>query len=77
MMRFSQQEFRDEYRYSIIMTQYKRMLDRGMITESDYQALNRKYKEKYHPVTDGIIAEYSGAAEPPVRCGLSHLSGAC
>ena len=23
------------------------------------------------------IAEYSGAAEPPVRCGLSHLSGAC
>lgn len=21
--------------------------------------------------------EYSGAAEPPVRCGLSHLSGAC
>ena len=27
-------------------------------------------------VTD-IQDEYSGAAEPPVRCGLSHLSGAC
>ena len=23
------------------------------------------------------FTEYSGAAEPPVRCGLSHLSGAC
>ena len=58
MMQFSEQEFRDEYRYSVIMTQYKRMLQRGLITESDYLALNRKYKEKYRPVTDGIIAEY-------------------
>ncbi len=58
MMQFSQQEFRDEYRYSVIMTQYKRMLQRGLITESDFQMLNRKYKEKYNPVTDGLIAEF-------------------
>lgn len=58
MMQLSQQEFRDEYRYSVIMTQYKNMLDRGMITEQDYQAFNRKYKQKYHPMTDGLIAEY-------------------
>ena len=57
-MQFSQQEFRDEYRYSVIMTQYKRMLQRGLITESDFQMLNRKYKEKYNPVTDGLIAEF-------------------
>ena len=57
-MRLSEQEFRDEYRYSVIIAQYKRMLDRGMITEQDYQAFNRKYKQKYHPVTDGLIAEY-------------------
>ena len=58
MMQFSQQEFRDEYRYSVIMTQYKSMLQRGLITESDFQMLNRKYKEKYNPVTDGLIAEF-------------------
>ena len=58
MMRMTEQEFRDEYRYSVIMTQYKRMLKRGMITESDYWTLNRKYKERFHPVTDGLIAEY-------------------
>lgn len=58
MMQFSEQEFRDEYRYSVIMTQYKRMLQRGLITESDFQMLNRKYKEKYNPVTDGLIAEF-------------------
>ena len=58
MMQFSQQEFRDEYRYSVIMTQYKRMLQRGLITESDFQMLNRKYKEKYNPVTNGLIAEF-------------------
>ncbi len=57
-MQLSKQEFQDEYRYSVIMTQYKSMLDRGMITEQDYQALNRKYKQKYCPVTDGLIAEY-------------------
>lgn len=58
MMQFSEQEFRDEYRYSVIMTQYKRMLQRGLITKSDFQMLNRKYKEKYNPVTDGLIAEF-------------------
>lgn len=58
MMKLTQQEFRDEYRYSVIMTQYKRMLQRGLIAESDYQALNRKYKKKYHLVTDGLIAEF-------------------
>ena len=58
MMQFSQQEFRDEYRYSVIMTQYKHMLQRGLITESDFQMLNKKYKERFNPVTDGLIAEF-------------------
>ncbi len=58
MMKLSRQEFQNEYRYSIVMTQYRRMLEHGMITESDYQALNRKYKEKFNPVTDGLIAEF-------------------
>lgn len=64
MMQFSEQEFRDEYRYSVIMTQYKRMLQRGLITESDFQMLNRKYKEKYNPVTDGLIAEFDLRLRP-------------
>ena len=58
MMQLSQQEFRDEYRYSVIMTQYKRMLDQGIITEREYQMLNRKYKQKYCPVTDGLMSDY-------------------
>lgn len=57
MIKLSEQEFRDEYRYSVIMTHYKRMLEQGMITAEDFERLNRKYKEKYRPVMDGILLE--------------------
>ena len=32
-------------------------------------------KEEYDRVIHSLISEYYGAAEPPVRCGESHLSG--
>ena len=41
------------------------------------QQLARAILDQYQPknVEDMQNAEYYGAAEPPVRCGESHLSG--
>ena len=56
-MRMSNQEFRNEYLYSITMGHVGRMLARGLITEEEYQEVNRRMKEKYNPVSDGLISE--------------------
>ena len=56
-MRMSNQEFRNEYLYSITMGHVGRMLTRGLITEKEYQEVNRRMKEKYNPVSDGLISE--------------------
>ena len=56
-MRLTEQEFRDEYRYSVIMTQYKRMLKAGLITIEEYGRLRKKYIGIYHPVTDGLLVD--------------------
>ena len=53
----SNQEFRNEYLYSITMGHVGRMLTRGLITEKEYQEVNRRMKEKYNPVSDGLISE--------------------
>ena len=39
------------------------------------QLRSMKLKKAAKKVEDGIEDEYYGAAEPPVRCGESHLSG--
>ena len=56
-MRMSNQEFRNEYLFSVTMGHVGRMLDRGLITEEEYQKVNRRMKEKYNPVSDGLISE--------------------
>ena len=56
-MRMSNQEFRNEYLYSITMGHVGRMLARGLITEEEYQEVNRRMKGKYNPVSDGLISE--------------------
>ena len=56
-MRMSNQEFRNEYLYSITMGHVGRMLARDLITEEEYQEVNRRMKEKYNPVSDGLISE--------------------
>lgn len=51
-------------------------LRRGDITYIKYE-YNRYYdpEKKYTYPQRVTIGEYYGAAEPPVRCGESHLSG--
>ena len=39
-----------------------------------YNRVSRKGR-KHRLLERGLICEYYGAAEPPVRCGESHLSG--
>ena len=56
-MRMSNQEFRNEYLFSVTMGHVGRMLDRGLNTEEEYQKANRQMKEKYNPVSDGLISE--------------------
>ena len=56
-MRMSTQEFRNEYLYNVTMGHVERMLARGLITEEEYQKVNRWMKEKYNPVSDGLISE--------------------
>ena len=56
-MYMSKQEFRNEYIYSVTMAHVRRMLEQGLISEEEYQEMNTRMKEKYHPVTDGLIAE--------------------
>ncbi len=56
-MLMSNQEFRNEYLYSITMGHVGRMLARGLITEEEYQEVNRRMKETYNPVSDGLILE--------------------
>ena len=56
-MRMSNQEFRNEYLFSVTMGHVGRMLDRGLITEEEYQKVNRQMKEKYNPVSDGLLSE--------------------
>ena len=43
----------------------------------DPELMNRikQYISEYYLENAGAMPEYYGAAEPPVRCGESHLSG--
>jgi hypothetical protein len=56
-MSMTEKEFRNEYLYNSTMFQVGRMLEMGMITDVDYCRINTKMKEKYHPVSDGLISE--------------------
>ena len=56
-MRMTEQEFRDEYQYSVIMMQYKRMLKLGLITLEDYGQFKKKYLGVFHPVTAGLLVD--------------------
>ncbi len=56
-MRMSNQEFHSEYLFSITMVHVRGMLEQGLITEEEYWKVNSWMKEKYHPVSDGLISE--------------------
>ncbi|MFR9147432.1 MAG: BlaI/MecI/CopY family transcriptional regulator, partial [Mediterraneibacter sp.] len=53
------------------------MPDLPQISEAEFEVM--KIVWKYAPIntneiTERLLNEYYGAAEPPVRCGESHLS---
>lgn len=56
-MNMSDHEFRNEYLFSVTMGHVRRMLEKGLITEEEYREVSRRMKEKYRPVTDGLISE--------------------
>ena len=56
-MRMTEQEFRDECIYSVTMSHVKTMLVKGLISEDEYWMINAKMKDRYHPVSDGLVSE--------------------
>ena len=56
-MRMSAEEFTSEYIYASTMTQVKKMICLGLISDSEYWRINTKMKDKYRPVSDGLISE--------------------
>ena len=56
-MRMTKQEFRNERLYNSTMVQVKKMMKLGLITEPEYWRINTKMKEKYRPVSNGLVSE--------------------
>ena len=56
-MRMTEAEFHNERLYGSTMQQVKKLLKMGLITVSDYWRINTKMKEKYKPVSDGLMSE--------------------
>ncbi len=57
-MRMTENEFRNERLYNATMAQVKKLLRMDLISISDYWQINTKMKEKYQPVSDGLMSEY-------------------
>jgi hypothetical protein len=56
-MRLSEDEFRRERIYTSTMVQVKKLLKLHLIDTEEYWRINTRMKEKYHPVSDGLISE--------------------
>ena len=56
-MTMTKEEFRDEYLYNMTMAHVKNLLNKGLVTMEEYWKINSEFKEKYHPVTDGLLSE--------------------
>ena len=54
----TENEFRNERLYNATMAQVKKLLRKDLISISDYWQINTKMKEKYQPVSDGLMSEY-------------------
>lgn len=53
----TKQEFHAESTYAVTMSHILGMLREGLITPEEYRQMNNRMKEKYHPVSDGLIFE--------------------
>lgn len=57
MMKLTKQEFRNECLFSVTMYHVRSMLKSGLVSQNEYCQMYEKMKQKYHPVTDGLISE--------------------
>ena len=53
----------------------KQWLAENGICEQTYYLWQRRIRQETYELMSAPADEYYGAAEPPVRCGVSHLSG--
>ncbi len=56
-MKMTEQEARAEYIYTVTIMHAQKMLEQRLITEEEYRAFDTKMKEKYRPISDGLISE--------------------
>ncbi len=56
-MQMTKLEFHAESTYAVTMSHVLNMLRNGLITPEEYKRMNDRMKEKYHPVSDGLIFE--------------------
>ena len=56
-MTMTKEEFRNEYLYNMTMVHVKNLLKKGLVTMEEYWQINAKFKEKYNPVSDGLLSE--------------------
>ncbi len=57
MMELTKQEFQNECLFSVTMSHVRSMLKKGLISQDEYCQMRDKMKQKYHPVSDGLISE--------------------
>lgn len=56
-MKMTPKQFKNEHLYETTMMHLKGMLDQGLITAEEYRAFEAQFREKYHPVSDGLFCE--------------------
>ena len=56
-MKMTEQEARAEHIYTVTIMHAQKMLEQRLITEEEYRAFDTKMKEKYRPISDGLISE--------------------
>ena len=57
VVKMSQQQFEREKMYQTSMHIFRSLLDRGIITPSDYTDAERIMREKYNPVVGTLFAD--------------------
>ena len=55
-MRMSEDEFGRECGYQTTAYFLRKMLDEGLISESEYMLAEEKFRRKYHPVTGSLLS---------------------
>ena len=63
-MRLTDEEFRRESGYQVIMHFIRKMLTDGLITEEEYRQIDTKYREKFLPVTGDLLSGMSLISSP-------------